>query len=55
MSQLVVEAKVAQNPRDKMDHHVMYSSILFNFDERHYTTIERKFLAMVYACYGITC
>jgi hypothetical protein len=49
VSQLVVGAKVAQNPRDKMDHHVMYSSILFNFDERNYTTIERKFLAMVYA------
>ncbi len=49
MSQLVVGAILAQNPIDKIDQLVMYSSKLLNSIERNYTTIERKALAMVYA------
>ncbi len=40
---------MAQNLIGKIDQLVMYSSRLFNYIERNYTTIERKTLAMVYA------
>jgi hypothetical protein len=48
-SQLAVGAMLAQNPIDKIDQLVMYSSRLFNSTKKNYTTTQREALAMVYA------
>lgn len=49
MSNLAIEAMLAQNPIEKCDQPIAHASKLLNNAEKNYTTTEREALAMVYA------
>jgi hypothetical protein len=47
-SNLVVGSMLAQNPTEKCDQPIVYSSRLLNNVEKNYTTTKRETLAIVY-------
>jgi hypothetical protein len=47
--QLVVRVILDQIPTSKIDQHVMYSSRLFNYTKKNYTTTKKEALTIVYA------
>jgi hypothetical protein len=49
VSQFAIGAILAQIPTLKINQPIMYSSTLFNSNERNYTITKRNALAMVYA------
>jgi hypothetical protein len=52
VSNLAVEAMLAQNPTRKYDQPITYASRLLNNAEKNYTTTEKEALAMVYALHN---